>query len=518
MTWIGSPTCCHTCRNKVACVLHSSEYYLCPACSAKEDEAFDAQQTENRKKTQQTENRKKQPAKKDGNDESGSTPNSGSSANREAAEQQAVDVENRTEHKEKVILHPLLTYVVSGVHAGTSNNVKNAVMSHFTLDEIVNAKSTLFKECSEHKEIIGEIQRRRTTNVRTEREAHVTDIITAITQLDVKNKLPVIAVRAEEFLSIPKSLPEELNQVSVVDRLNVVESVVNDLKILLERTLLENVQLKEDVKQLKRTPKSYAATCQDTVRVAVANKENSQIPSAPHVVKASASQSNLGKKESEASKEEDKESKASTEEKLDQSLEIIDHQVTKELPRKQQMQSNIGAASRAGPSKKTNQKDTSIASKKANQKDTSIAPKKTNQQDTSIASATSDDESDTEFVRPSYHLKKALKKERRRQKVIKGKCNASEHVRGAPVPSRSLFVFRVDKSATTEDMRKHIEANEIMVRQIECMSHADASFKSFKVTVSVEDLEKIMDENIWPSGVNVRQFYQRREKPAKSDN
>ena len=44
------------------------------------------------------------------------------------------------------------------------------------------------------------------------------------------------------------------------------------------------------------------------------------------------------------------------------------------------------------------------------------------------------------------------------------------------------------------------------VRSLECMSHKDANYKSYKLDTSNEDLKKLFSSDIWPSGICVRQY------------
>ena len=41
---------------------------------------------------------------------------------------------------------------------------------------------------------------------------------------------------------------------------------------------------------------------------------------------------------------------------------------------------------------------------------------------------------------------------------------------------------------------------------VKCVSHKDAMFKSFKISVPKSDLDKMFDEAMWPDGVRVRKF------------
>jgi phospholipase/lecithinase/hemolysin len=64
---------------------------------------------------------------------------------------------------------------------------------------------------------------RKSTNIRSEAEAHVTDIISAISKLDRAGKMAVFVIKVQDLRLTPRSRPEELNNISLVDRLADIE-------------------------------------------------------------------------------------------------------------------------------------------------------------------------------------------------------------------------------------------------------------------------------------------------------
>ena len=147
------------------------------------------------------------------------------------------------------IIDPVLCYIVYGVNSGTHASVKKAVLGHFTAAAISKAKDILFEKCDNT--VIGKKQRRNSTMVRTNTEANLADIMDAITLLDNKGKLPNLAILANDLKDIPRSHPEELNNISLVDRLNKLEDTIQALKDITERSLQENVELREELKQIR---------------------------------------------------------------------------------------------------------------------------------------------------------------------------------------------------------------------------------------------------------------------------
>jgi hypothetical protein len=87
-------------------------------------------------------------------------------------------------------------------------------------------------------------------------------------------------------------------------------------------------------------------------------------------------------------------------------------------------------------------------------------------------------------------------------------------VKGAPEPSRHLFIYRVDHGTTEEDLKSLLQESgyDFQIRDLECISHASAVFKSFKLSVPVSQFENLFNDEIWPDGVRVRQY-----RPAKAN-
>jgi hypothetical protein len=93
--------------------------------------------------------------------------------------------------------------------------------------------------------------------------------------------------------------------------------------------------------------------------------------------------------------------------------------------------------------------------------------------------------------------------------VVTGKAKLNGEVakvRGAPEPSRHLFIYRVEKDVEDEDMKAFINEQGISIRDLSCVSNPMAYFKSFKLTVPVSQFERLFSDDMWPEGIRVRKF------------
>ena len=117
-----------------------------------------------------------------------------------------------------VLIQPVLLYMVYALQSGTVENVKLAMVGHFTTEQISEAKDALWAHCNN--DIIGKKQRRNDSNSRSVGESHILDIITAWGKLENKDCLPTVVINTLSLGIIPRSHPEELNNITLLDRLN----------------------------------------------------------------------------------------------------------------------------------------------------------------------------------------------------------------------------------------------------------------------------------------------------------
>ena len=81
--------------------------------------------------------------------------------------------------------------------------------------------------------------------------------------------------------------------------------------------------------------------------------------------------------------------------------------------------------------------------------------------------------------------------------------------RGAPLPKRDLFIYRVRPDTNESDIENHLIALGVTDFELTLISHVNAPYKSFKLIVNVNDKEAIMSPNVWPKGVCIKRFRER---------
>ncbi len=81
-------------------------------------------------------------------------------------------------------------------------------------------------------------------------------------------------------------------------------------------------------------------------------------------------------------------------------------------------------------------------------------------------------------------------------------------MKGATEPTRHLFIYRVDSATTEGDITSLLQESEVKfdVRDLKCVSHPNAKFKSFKLTVPMSQYENLFNDQLWPDGICVRKY------------
>ncbi|ELT93987.1 hypothetical protein CAPTEDRAFT_193556 [Capitella teleta] len=96
------------------------------------------------------------------------------------------------------------------------------------------------------------------------------------------------------------------------------------------------------------------------------------------------------------------------------------------------------------------------------------------------------------FTVPSHVLNKRRKQARRYRKIITGLNTGDRTLKGAAQDAnRDLFVYHVDKSATTEDLEHLMTSQNCEVRKVSVTLNDEARFKSFKLTIPASCLKQV---------------------------
>ena len=71
------------------------------------------------------------------------------------------------------------------------------------------------------------------------------------------------------------------------------------------------------------------------------------------------------------------------------------------------------------------------------------------------------------------------------------------------MPVKKMFVSRV-LNGDVNEINTFLAQNNIKVVETEKVSHEGAKYKSFKITISISDKNKILRRSFWPSGIRCK--------------
>ena len=414
------------------------------------------------------------------------------------------DSKNQTMSIMSFIIHPILAYIVYALQKGPPAKIKDVITQHFTSSEIKEAKGELWRVCQEDLETE---KNHRTTRERTAEMANVEDIIEAILKLDSDSKLPRVMVAAEDLHKIPRPAPEELNDISVSERLDRLELKNVDIQEKLNDCLADNKILKSILKRnstggteiihssMIRSPSpstvwSSSFTDQSLVEAAVINTQKEEHPHKEATLPSSASSA------SSVIKENSKTSQTYAEKVSSKSTPAI----LQTKPR--DAQNNVSPIEQRAiqpPSSTTSEKaQVSAASVSEAASSSRVADSAVNGVNSVHKSS---DNKNNEFEIPAYHRKKT---ERKKKKVIGEKKYA---IAFGAEPCRSIFISRIVNNVSIDDVKDMIKTIGLDIRDLVKVSHKDARLQSFRLDIPKHQLHKAFNICEWPDDVVIQPYY-----------
>ena len=171
-----------------------------------------------------------------------------------------------------VIFNELLFYTKHFMDSASVDNIKKIVMHFYDDTEIVDAKRAIW---ANNVDVLGAYPERKSTDNRHARIPNVNDIFNALSKLDAVDKMPRIA--ALQLNKIPDRQPEELNILSIIDRVARMENNMTKHEETLSTLAI-------DIMELKDNRQSYATVAQK-------NSTPTSAVSAPSVPKSTTNRS-----------------------------------------------------------------------------------------------------------------------------------------------------------------------------------------------------------------------------------
>ena len=430
------------------------------------------------------------------------------------------------------VVNPLLAYMLFALQSGTAENVRQAVIAHFPLNAVLNAKTALWDACDNV--ILGDKLKSKDSQTKTELEAHVQHILIALHKLDRMDKLSVVLIYSRDLAVIPRSHPEELNNISLVDRLNRLEARLSGVQEVLDKTVAENVYLRDKFEDFT----SYAKVASRAPPHDMQVQQKQQVQQVQKPQQQQVQQQQQQQQQQQVQRMEVQQMQQQRQDDVDGTeLDGVSNKrqhgsVEHKSQQRQSPRGRGGSAyhrgrsgvrgggrGRGGRSDAISRDpyDSFQRSLKRALSSLSLAS------GVSRCSGTSGragrwSEDDEGFMMPRYQEKKTRQHGRKRHKVITG-CHkpGNDGFRSASEPSRDIFIYRVHPDTSKRDIEDGIRGRNFEVRDLVCISSEQSMFKSFEFTVPASQLSSLLTyEFPRPEGVKVRRFFPSRRDQAST--
>ena len=412
---------------------------------------------------------------------------------------------------EPVAVCELLCYASHYIHRSPPDNIKKILINAFTADEIFEAKKKLW--CSHNQPHLRKFQNRKTTPQRNCSEANLNDIFDALFELDSVPDFTKVKFVAYDLVKLPTVQPEDLNDLSLLRKIeclekkfNLLESSVtnnsllverieersdeNQKKLLTQEKLLEAIALKQDGSAVSCEPgTSGSVSHNDSINIVSddddADDDGWETVDSDSGDSVSVTSDNTEDDTSDFSEDDEESGSSSSEE------------------------SESGVSQDSGcPSCRDNHKNIQVSSQR---KQFNSFDRRNKEQPKSYKAAVTG--SSSRQFQGSFHRTKpasrpGLGKPREKRTDSDGFKVPRQHWKKQQ-RSTSLFVFNVPKTCSVTNIRQYVSDHDIKVIDLFQRSHPEARRKSFVLRVSSEVSENLLKSTFWPSGVRVRVYDQR---------
>ena len=423
------------------------------------------------------------------------------------------------EEDSPVVQSELLTYVVHYYQRNSAEKIKNTVLAFYTAEEIVTAKTVIWHA---YENCLPPERRRVTTDKRSANEANLTDIIGAVSDLDAKGKVLSGRFCAMKLDRLPKYAPEETNVMAMMDRMRVVELQLNEVQDLSTRN---RECIVKNARHICEVGSRNSGADKPSYSAVVSNSPVSQ-----RVKKAVAV--GVGTASKEGDQRYTQRSYTSVKKVIGGGTAVYGYTGVKNavgggtsvygytgvknavgggsgIADNEQSDTGVrnavgGGSGIAGNAQNDNtgvKNAGAVAVDKADTVQNVYKGRPLGRRD--IVSVNTTD-TDNGFLYQPREVRR-MRKQQSHSAVV-GTREANGRFRGAQAPSRDIFVYRVENDALESEIECHVKDNGIVPRSVETVSHADAMYKSFKLTVSVNDMGKVLDADFWPEGIMVRRY------------
>ena len=144
------------------------------------------------------------------------------------------------------IVNGLLTFVISIMHNSTDPKLVDVIGCYCDLEQVKDIKSLLCDASLSFK-------RRQDSESRSEKMAHIRDIVDMLRKLDRDDKIPLFVVDAVGLSRLPRINDEDISYVAVTDRLTAIFNKMNLLNDVMTANTARSLDNANNIKYIRET-------------------------------------------------------------------------------------------------------------------------------------------------------------------------------------------------------------------------------------------------------------------------
>ena len=172
------------------------------------------------------------------------------------------------------IVNGLLTFVISIMHNSTDPKLVDVIGRYFDLEQVKDSKSLLCDAAS------LSFKRRHDSESRSEKMAHIRDIVDMLRKLDRDDKIPLFVVDAVGLSRLPRINAEDISYVAVTERLTDMFNKMNLLNDAMAANTARSLDNANNIKSIRETQLVIiSSTTTPSPVVATASMSPTVIPS-----------------------------------------------------------------------------------------------------------------------------------------------------------------------------------------------------------------------------------------------
>lgn len=396
---------------------------------------------------------------------------------------------NSNDSESVLIVNTLLTYAEYCMSCASPDNMRQVLCSHFTIDEITDAKEILWDSFD-----LGELPKRANSANRSACEAHISDIMNALYSMDSSAVKHTFYVDPKGIARLPRFNPENLNVVALDQRVAELNEMCSVMQAQINSYRSLSMQCNDRMDSIGTILQQHTNALRDVrghpfpaVFMAPSKSVNDTKSSPTAVVTMPSYATAVSSNQSDMRSSSNMTSLA-THSAMTSPLSCRPLDVRSRSPQKQ----NNNSESVPIP--------------------THITSPPVHIDNPSVSGISGDDG----FQKPAEHQRRERKQEKRRNKVVHG---SAEHrdggFRGAPkTPVCDLFIYHVEHDSTVHDLRNYLTNRGINITKlrIDVTSHVDAYFKSFRIIAPMEQIDSLLSSELWPRDVRIKEYVSPRNK------